>query len=90
MPLLSGCAYVNPFGQMLPDAPAAQDAGALAPMQGDHLFGDVIGSIETALMRIFGGGALWSTRMDSFNATLHTIWVGLGNVDLGHGALPLS
>jgi hypothetical protein len=88
MPLITGCAYNNPIALACPGVPAAAGAPALAPGQGDHLFGDVLGSIETAFQSIFGGGALWTTRMRNYNPTLHSVWTGLGTVDFGHGALP--
>lgn len=88
MPLIQECIYQNPVAAALAPAPVAGAAPALAPAQGDHLFGDVVGTIETALQLIFGGGALWRNRMQTYNSTLRTIWDGLGTVDLGHGANP--
>lgn len=88
MPLIRGCAYPNPAGVALPAPPVAAAAPLLAPFQGDHLFGDVLGTIETSLQGIFGGGALWRTRMQNYSGTLRTVWDGLGGVDFGHGANP--
>lgn len=81
------CGHVNPAGENSPGAPAAQDAPLLAPEQGDHVFGDVLGTIGTAWQLIFGGGAEWRTRMNNFDKTLYTLWEGLGNLDFGHHAL---
>ncbi|WP_432721145.1 hypothetical protein R0381_002675 [Jeongeupia wiesaeckerbachi] len=88
MPLLSFGAYQNPIALALPAPPVAGAAPSLAPAQGDHVFGDVIGTIETALQSIFGGGANWRTRMHSFNPVLATLWAGLAALDFGHGANP--
>jgi len=88
MPLLSDCdaTFQNPFGQAIPAAPNILLAPALAPNQGDHVFGDVLGTIETALQRIFGGGQVWPTRMENYSSLLSNVWTGLQAVDLGHGA----
>ncbi|KAA0998626.1 hypothetical protein FVF58_43660 [Paraburkholderia panacisoli] len=88
MPLLTIGAYQNPIAVAMPAAPLAAAAPALAPGQGDHVFGDVIGTIETALQSIFGGGAGWQTRMQKYNSTLASLWTALTALDLGHGALP--
>ncbi|MDD0973784.1 hypothetical protein [Pseudomonas fontis] len=88
MPLIQGCSYQNPVSAGLPAIPNAAGAPNLAPIQGDHIFGDVIGAIETALQQIFGGGANWQMRMRSFNPTLATLWQGLDGVDFGHSANP--
>src|SRR3954454_5986931 len=88
MPPIQGCAYPNPVAAALPALPLANAAPPLAPNQGDHIFGDVIGVIETAMQNIFGGGQLWRARMQNYNAVLRTVWDGLDQVDFGHGALP--
>jgi hypothetical protein len=88
MPLIAGCTYANPVGAALPAQPNAIAAPPLAPAQGDHLFGDVVGTIETALQSIFGGGERWQTRMRNYSAILDSLWAGLTAIDLGHGANP--
>lgn len=88
MPLINGCNSQNPVNPGLPAAPITAGAPYLAPSRGDHLFGDVIGTIETALQLIFSGGDLWKMRMRNFNPMLATLWQGLGSVDFGHGARP--
>jgi hypothetical protein len=57
-------------------------------LQGDHIFGDVIGAINTAFQEIFGGGALVAHRIASYDSTLAMVWNGLAGVNLGHGAAP--
>jgi hypothetical protein len=86
MPLISGCTYNNPSAALLPAAPVAAAAPALAPGQGDHLFGDVLGTIETSLQLIFGGGANWRLRMDNYSSTFRNMWDDMSRMDLGHGA----
>lgn len=88
MPLITGTAFVNPVAGVMPAAPNPALAPNLAPAQGDHIFGDVLGTVETALQSIFGGGAAWVNRMGAYNGTMRTLWEGLGVVDYGHGALP--
>lgn len=88
MPLIRNSPYNNPIALALPAAPNPALAVNLAPAQGDHLFGDVLGTIETALQNIFGGGAAWTARMSAYNATMRTVWDGMQLVDYGHGALP--
>ena len=88
MPLITGTKFVNRFGGEMRAAPNPATAGNLAPAQGDHIFGDVLGTVETALQSIFGGGAVWVNRMGTYNGTMRTVWEGLGVVDYGHGALP--
>lgn len=88
MPLITGCGFNNPIAAAFPSRPLAAAADRLAPAQGDHLFGDVLGSVETALQSIFGGGAVWPTRMQHYSPTLHSVWTGLDAVDLGHAANP--
>ena len=88
MPLIAGCPHANPIAGALPAQPIALAAPPLAPAQGDHLFGDVVGTIETALQSIFEGGALWRTRMRNYSTTLDSLWAGLTTIDLGHGVNP--
>jgi hypothetical protein len=88
MPLIQGCTYNNPVCPALPAPPVATGATLTAPGQGDHVFGNVLGAIETALQTIFGGGQDWDTRMRNYNVNLETVWNGLKRVDFGHGANP--
>lgn len=88
MTLLRNGTYPNPIGANLPPAPVAAAAPSLAPAQGDHIFGDVIGVINTAFQQIFGGGALVAARIESYDSTLASVWNGLAGVNLGHGAAP--
>lgn len=83
MPLTYKLKCTNPSNRKLPAVPIPTGAVQLIPDH-DHLFGDVIDAINTALQKIFGGTTLWKTRMEYFNPVLATIWCGLGNVDLGH------
>jgi hypothetical protein len=85
MPLLAGCQYPNPVAAALPVPPVAGAAPNLAPAQGDHVFGDVIGTIGTALQLIFGGGANWNNRMRAYSPILEVLWDGLANANFGHG-----
>lgn len=86
MPIIPNCNQPNPMGAALPAAPVAAAAPNLAPAQGDHVFGDVVGVIGNALAAVFGGGANWPQRMAAYNATLAELWNGLTQVDLGHAA----
>ncbi len=88
MSLITGCTYANPAGAALPILPVAAAAPSLAPAQGDHLFGDVVGTIETSFQLIFGGGANWTVRMRNYNSMLQVLWNGLSGVDFGHGNNP--
>ena len=92
MPLLKEVGVQNPVGVALPPVPTAAGAPRLAPAQGDHVFGDVVGTLNTALQTIFGGGANWQTRMRNYNPTLATLWQGLSSVDFGHhgGNVPVT
>jgi hypothetical protein len=82
MPLITPCPYNNPL--VFPEIPMAAGALNLAPAQGDHVFGDVVGAIGTALMYIFGGGQNLPKRMSAYNSTLARLWNGLSQVNLGH------
>ena len=84
MPIMTGCPYNNPVAAVDPAAPVAAGAPNLAPAQGDHVFGNVIGMIQTALQNTFGGGAAWTTRFRNYNSTAHTQWQTLAGLDLGH------
>lgn len=88
MPLIQGTGFVNPIAAGMPAIPNPTLAPNLAPAQGDHIFGDVLGAVETAFQAIFGGGAAWVSRMGSYNSTMRATWEGFGVVDYGHGALP--
>lgn len=84
MPLIPGCTFENPSGARLPGPPIAKQAPSLAPIQGDHLFGDVLGAIGTSLQMIFGGGAIWLTRMQNYYPTMVNLWDDLRRLDFGH------
>ena len=84
MPLLK-TTNRNPVAAVLPPVPAPGGATPLAPAQGDHVFGDVVGVIETALKAIFGSEAGLEGRIAGYNPTLATVWTGLKGVDFGHG-----
>ncbi|MEC4590881.1 MULTISPECIES: hypothetical protein [Nitrospirillum] len=84
MPLISNCTFANPQGAQIPAEPAPTAAPPLAPMQGDHVFGDVVGVVRNALSDIFGGGAVWPTRMANYSGMLAEVWNGLSSIDLGH------
>ncbi|MEA1648356.1 hypothetical protein UAJ10_04905 [Nitrospirillum sp. BR 11164] len=84
MPLVPNCTFAHPQGAQIPAEPAPNAAPPLAPMQGDHVFGDVVGVIRNALSDIFGGGAVWPTRMANYSGVLAEVWNGLSSVDLGH------
>jgi hypothetical protein len=88
MPLPSGCNFQNPFAATMAPAPVVAAAPPLAPNQGDHVFGDVLGVIKTALEGIFGGGQLWQTRMRNYSEMMETLWIDLRNLDFGHGPQP--
>ncbi|OHX16160.1 hypothetical protein [Chromobacterium sphagni] len=90
MSLIVHCAYQNPInGGILPAVPQVAQSPRLAPAQGDHVFGDVVGVVGNALTEIFGGGVNWQNRMRAYNANLAAQWTGLTQVDLGHtGAHP--
>lgn len=87
MPLLATCTFKNPINNgVAPPVPDALLAPSLAPGQGDHVFGDVIGMVETALQEIIGGGAMMSTRFRDFNQTAFIQWQTFTQYDLGHVA----
>ncbi|NHZ90019.1 hypothetical protein F2P45_13490 [Massilia sp. CCM 8733] len=89
MPLIRHNTFRNPSnGGGLPNVPLANAAGSLAPAQGDHLFGDIMGAIGTAMQHIFGGGALWQQRLQAYDSVLASLWRELNGVDLGHSATP--
>lgn len=90
MSFYPACTSPNPYGQQLPAAPNPAQAIAGNPAQGDHVFGDVLGAIRTAMQAIFVSDANWRTRMAAYNANMATIWNGLEQLDLGHGAHPPS
>ncbi|WP_434634963.1 hypothetical protein [Chromobacterium sp. CV08] len=85
MSIIARCTYPNPINNgALPPVPRPQDAPSLAPAQGDHVFGDVIGVIDNALAAVFGGGAVWRQRMRAYSVPLDEAWAGLAQLDLGH------
>jgi hypothetical protein len=86
MSLVTGCQFPNPFGAAQPAVPVAAAAPNLAPAQGDHVFGDVIGAINTAFTSIFGGGAVAPARMQNYHSMLATLWQGMMGANYGHGA----
>jgi hypothetical protein len=59
-------------------------AAMLAPFQGDHVFGDVIGMVQTALQAIIGGGHVWPARFQSLNPVASLQWQVYRGFDLGH------
>lgn len=88
MSLVTGCAYNNPAGAVLPAQPAAAAAPNLAPNQGDHVFGDVAGTIGNAFGHVFGGGALVPTRINNYNSVLASTWQGFAAANFGHAGNP--
>lgn len=75
----------NPVSPILPQTPAAASATPEAPAQGDHVFGDILGAIRTALEKIFGSGLGLDGRIAAYNKTLSPLWTGMQSLDLGHG-----
>lgn len=89
MPLLQGCQFANPINNGQPPAvPAPIQAPQLAPNQGDHVFGDVIGMVETSLQNIFGGGQEWRHRFERYSQPAYEQWQAFNRFDLGHGQNP--
>lgn len=84
MTVVPGCTSANPVGAAIPAEPLAAAAPSLAPNQGDHVFGDVVGVIQNSLNEVFGGGQNSSVRMKNFNGNLATIWQGIMDLDFGH------
>lgn len=88
VPLVANCGN-NPInGGQEPAVPDPANAGQEAPQQGDHVFGDTIGAVRNALMRIVGGGQLWETRLEAYSVPAREAWDTLHARDLGHGANP--
>ena len=85
MPLVDNCNQANTFQAAIPAAPLAAGAMALAPMQGDHIFGDVLGVVGNGFQDIFGGGAAWQNRFASFDNMAAMLWAGQAARNLGHG-----
>jgi hypothetical protein len=88
MPLNPHCSTSNPVGATMPAVPVTAGLQASANDQGDHVFGDVLGAIQTALAAIFGGGQNWQVRMNAYNTVLTSVWSDLSKLDYGHGANP--
>lgn len=86
MPLFQ-CNYNNPTNIAMPAIPLLAGAPMLAPAQGDHVFGNIIGSLETSLQDIFGGGAGWLNRLQAWNSVAHSLWVGISQMDIGHNGI---
>ncbi len=85
MPLLPGCTFNNPINNgQIPAVPDPRQAPNLAPNQGDHVFGDVIGTVQTSLQNIFGGGAEWVNRFQGFSQPAFEQWQAFNRFDLGH------
>jgi hypothetical protein len=87
MSLVPNCAFPQP---RLPPVPVAAQAPALAPVQGDHVFGDVIGALTTGMMGIFGGGQNWRTRQRNYSPMLDVLWGGFVSVNLGHAGAGIA
>jgi len=88
VPLIPNCGN-NPInGGAEPPVPNRQNAGQEAPQQGDHVFGDTIGAVRNALMRIVGGGQVWETRLEAYSGPAREAWNTLYARDLGHAANP--
>ncbi len=83
---ISTCQFRNPVGND-PPVPIPDQALALAPIQGDHVFGDIIGMIQTALQNIFGGGQNWINRFQSYNMSAYMNWISLSGLNLGHAGV---
>ncbi len=95
MPLIKGCSGSNPIreeggggGANEPGAPDETQAVNSNPGQGDHVFGTVASTIETALQRIFRAGQGWEVRMGKYDTTMKMSWNELESLDLGHSADP--
>jgi hypothetical protein len=88
MPLNPHCSAHNPVSATMPAVPTTIGLQATANDQGDHVFGDVLGTISNGLMAIFGGGQNWQQRMNAYNTVLTSIWSDLSRLDYGHGANP--
>jgi len=84
MPLVQSCPTANIMGATLPPIPAPTVATRTQPTQGDHVLGDVIGAMTTAMQAIFGGGAIWLQHLSSYNQILERPWLDLSRLDLGH------
>jgi hypothetical protein len=87
MPLIQECRYENPMKILRPipmDLQLETLKASEAPDQGDHVFGDVRGTIKTALKHIFGDDNEWIRRMTLYNTRLATVWSGLVAADFGH------
>lgn len=94
----------NPLKNPKLPYPAQGLGPLLCPGQGDHVFGDIIGVMRTALMAVIGGGAEWKNRFGSAvycNAeerehVLQTYylrqslacWNEIESLDLGHALNP--
>lgn len=76
--------YVRIGGAAVPAVPAVAAAPSLAPMQGDHLFGDALGVIGNAFQDLMGGGALWQTRFSAFDGDVARLWAGQAARNMGH------
>ncbi|MFC4161709.1 hypothetical protein [Chitinimonas lacunae] len=69
-----------------PAAPVAAEAiSTPPPRQGDHIFGNIVSALETALKDVFEGGQLWEQRFRDFNNTAYETWQAIKALDLGHG-----
>lgn len=76
--------YVRIGAAAAPAVPAAAGAPNLAPLQGDHIFGDALGVIGNAFQDVMGGGALWQARFRGFNEDVARLWAGQAARNMGH------
>ena len=60
------------------------------PMQGDHVLGDLVDVVQSALQLIFGGGAAWRDRLATFHPSMHALWTRIDHMDCGHHNIQLS
>jgi hypothetical protein len=67
-----------------PLEPRAGGAELACPGQGDHVFGDVVGTIKTGLQKIFGNVEDLTGKITDANKLLGTTWAGMEQLDCGH------
>lgn len=88
MPIDPKCSCKNPVGATKPTIPNANTAPSEAPKQGDHVFGDVLGMMRSALQTVFGGMHDWDKVLQSWNQGVFETWQQISGLDFGHGAQP--
>lgn len=82
MAIYRACEFPNPMDS---DRIWRQAEGP-PPRQGNHVFGDVIGMVETALEQVIGGDRGFSDRFLHFNQETFNLWERFRRLDLGHTA----